>query len=153
MTNYINSALTFKPMCLFFFFRIFLTVKHIKLDCLCISVSWSAVLTVTSAPAHQLHLQKEQQCQWRPAGNLSESHCPAVVVTLQRVSSTLSSNIHHPPPLGRWEAGRFSGKATLDKQNPAEQSPAGVGWRREREWNDCRFSSLLMLIFITCCPI
>lgn len=123
-----NSALTFKPMCLFFFF----SKKH--QTGLCNSVSWSAVLTVTPALAHQLHLQKEQQCRWRPAGNLSESYCPGVVVTLQRVSSTLSSNIHHPPPLGRWEAGRFSGKATLDKQNP--RSPAGVGWRRDREWKD-----------------
>lgn len=108
----------------------------ISLDCVgpcpfCNSASWSAVLAETPTLIHRLAYQKEQQCRWRSAGNLSEAHCPAVAPALKRVPSTRSSNIQHPPPLGRRKAGRSSGKATPDRQNAA--SPAGVGGRRERE--------------------
>lgn len=111
----------------------------IRLDyvgsCLCCnSASWSALLAETPALTHRLAYKKEQQCLWRSAGNLSEAHCPAVATALQRVPSTRSSNIHHPPPPGRRQAGRSSGKATPDGQNAG--SPAGVGGRRVRGWKD-----------------
>lgn len=65
--------------------------------------------------------------------------CPAVATALKRVPSTRSSNIHHPPPLGRRQAERSSGKATPDGQNAG--SPAGVGGRRARGWKGWRKSS------------
>lgn len=94
-------------------------------------------------PLTSIRPQKEQQCRWRPAGNLSKAHCPCCSlgpssgvhppIPPPPPPSTRSSNIHHPPPLGRPQAGLSSGKATSDGAKWREPSWGG---REEMGWKD-----------------
>jgi len=100
----------------------------------CNSASWSAVHCWNTSPDSPALPTKRAAVSVTEPGNLSEAHCPALAVALQRVHCTHSSNIHNSPPLGRRQSGhQNAGKRKEDlKQKREGRRKRGCDWEESQ---------------------